>query len=213
MDVARHLEVSHCVFGLPISRMWNDSTFKIRKVSEITDSCRNMIIIEYDYIPSKVVLRSGWLLVSPEDNWALQQYESNTRLGTVVSGKVVYGKKWRGMALPSRSFVKIGAKSTGTRSHPKSGCTLNRRTRNPRHFWENRHPVLNDSCDAASITAVGIHSKTHEEFSRTSTGSQDRPEFKVILVRACILNICFWGVNGYRDADAITLDEAERNAI
>ncbi len=90
------------------------------------------------------------------------------------------------MAAPSRSS-----------SHPKSGCILNTRFRNSRHFRANRHPILNDSCDAALITAVGIHSRTHEEFSRPLAGSQDRPEFKGFRVQACTLNICFWGVNGY----------------
>jgi hypothetical protein len=112
MNVERYLMASHSVFEVPFSRIWSHPSFKLLEVKGLQEGGREIIRVAYDYHPSNMILRSGWIKVVPEDGWAILEYESQTNLeGVVVSSVVEYGEKQGEVAIPKRVFVKTGSKS------------------------------------------------------------------------------------------------------
>lgn len=102
--IGKYIGASHYILNMPISRMISDPSFAIRQVIEVPQNGKKLLRIEYDYQPKDLILRSGWLLVSPEDHWALQEYEcalSEKFKGRKIRGSIQYGPPMDGFSIPS----------------------------------------------------------------------------------------------------------------
>jgi hypothetical protein len=120
----KFLDCAYSMAGYSLPDLLSDPDFVLDKAEEVTLKANTMVKIFFHRKPklgpnpkSKVlqVLKDGWIITSPRDNWATQQYEfrlthltrlKGTALAEICGGLVEYGESSSGTRLPKRAVIK-----------------------------------------------------------------------------------------------------------
>lgn len=100
----RYLMAPYGVFGIPMSEIMADPSFKVRSVDAISEGGGLYLKVSFDYAPKTIGLRSGWIMVSPQDRWAIVRAEC--QMGDKPENrlicKVEYGERAGEVRFPKR---------------------------------------------------------------------------------------------------------------
>ena len=94
------------LLGKPLGTLIHEPEFKLRACEGVTRDGRELCKVSFDYPlpPEKAKLfpiRGGWVVLDPEQHWAIQEYElqSTQKWVTAVLGSNVYGEVSKGFPL------------------------------------------------------------------------------------------------------------------
>jgi hypothetical protein len=105
--LARGLEAPYRMDWIQLSAAYDTPGFSLRSVSRSSENGSGLLKLAF-YLPTPTIKSSGggqegWLLVSPQEKWALRAYEFHPLSGTaVVAGTVEYGERQNGFPTPMR---------------------------------------------------------------------------------------------------------------
>lgn len=110
----RYLDCTYSVFGVPISKMRADPSFRITDAQDVDDGVEKLIRVDYEFSPTDgTTLGQGCLVVAPERMWALVRYEcedhppeSGGKVGH-ISAVMQYGAPSDGIPIPKRAEVQV----------------------------------------------------------------------------------------------------------
>lgn len=93
-------------YSVPLSKLMSDPSFRLLGVSEVDERGKKCVKIEYDCDESVVKVGPGWVVVSPEEGWAIRSYEchltNDKRPDFRRYGTVEYGGMIDGVPIPTR---------------------------------------------------------------------------------------------------------------
>lgn len=74
------ISAPYSICNVPLSEIMADPSFEIAEVSGIEFEGEDCLKIEYDYHNEEDSLASGWVIVSPDEGWAIRAFESRRPL-------------------------------------------------------------------------------------------------------------------------------------
>ena len=100
----RYLMAPHAIFGISMAKIMADPTFKVRSVDTVREGEEDYLKISFDFAPKTFIFRSGWVVVSPRDGWAI--VKADCQMGDKPEKRLVcdveYGERTGGVRYPKR---------------------------------------------------------------------------------------------------------------
>jgi hypothetical protein len=96
------LSTPYSVLGVPIREIMSAPAFSITSIDHIEKQGRQLLKIAFTFEsqnkpPEKPYpIKSGWIVVSPNENWVLREYECTFRVGKQGSGHATGAVEYRG---------------------------------------------------------------------------------------------------------------------